>query len=391
MVVLPVLAITGIAITALVWTLDPSSPGERIDLVKTALSIGAGTGGVAALVLASRRQWSAEQAHRLAERTSQITEHDAAERRITELYTKAAEQLGSDKHTVRLAALYALERLAQHNPEHRQTTVNLLCGYLRTPYTPPRETPSNVNGTGVHRPLVSSKARRMRPAKSAGRSAAPTKPSHREAVLERDVRLTAQRILAAHLRPDYGDAGSPTNPKFWPEVLEINLTGAHLLDFNLDDCRVRSATFTEATFVGVARFSRMKFTRANFDRSSFSGETDFTYSTFTGPASFNKAIFAAEVRFDESTFTHDTLFEGAIFNNALSFYDATFMMQALFIEATFKGMAAFGDTLFLSGALFERANFTQLCYQNDSTFISNGSFKGAQLGNQAFDPTRNQW
>jgi hypothetical protein len=74
------------------------------------------------------------------------TRHDATERRITDLYTKAADQLGSDKAPVRLAGLYALERLAQDNPEHQQTIVNLVCAYLRMPYRPPTLTPGTVTG-----------------------------------------------------------------------------------------------------------------------------------------------------------------------------------------------------------------------------------------------------
>ena len=30
--------------------------------------------------------------------------------------------------------LYALERLGQANPAHRQTFVNIVCAYLRTPF-----------------------------------------------------------------------------------------------------------------------------------------------------------------------------------------------------------------------------------------------------------------
>jgi hypothetical protein len=62
------------------------------------LTIGTGTEGVVALVLAGRRQWSSE--------------HDATQRRITETYTKAVDQLGSDQAAVRLGGPYALERLA---------------------------------------------------------------------------------------------------------------------------------------------------------------------------------------------------------------------------------------------------------------------------------------
>ena len=65
-----------------------------------------------------------------------LSDFDATERHITELYTKAVEQLGSDKAPVRFGGLYALERLAQDNPAHRQAIVNVICAYLRMPFSP---------------------------------------------------------------------------------------------------------------------------------------------------------------------------------------------------------------------------------------------------------------
>lgn len=50
----------------------------------------------------------------------------ADELRIAELYRKVTEQLGSDKAPVRLAGLYAAERCAQNNADHRQPAVRLL-------------------------------------------------------------------------------------------------------------------------------------------------------------------------------------------------------------------------------------------------------------------------
>ncbi|WP_242911340.1 hypothetical protein [Actinomadura terrae] len=116
----------------------------RMDAIKTGLSVGAGTGGAVALLLAMRRQWLSErdQAHREqvadatqahAERVASANEHDALERRITDLYVKAVDQLGSDRAAVRLGGLYALERLGQNHPGLRQTVVNVLCAYLRMP------------------------------------------------------------------------------------------------------------------------------------------------------------------------------------------------------------------------------------------------------------------
>jgi hypothetical protein len=121
---------------------------NQLDAIRTAGTIVVGSGGAAALLLAARRQRSTEialkqkdrdqvdiaRAYALQKRVAEDARQDAVERRITELYTKAADQLGSDKAPVRLAGLDALERLAQDNESQRQTIVNVLCAYLRMPY-----------------------------------------------------------------------------------------------------------------------------------------------------------------------------------------------------------------------------------------------------------------
>ncbi len=137
------LAVVAVAVAGggLTWWLlsiaaaDPNaSASVQIDAIRTGLSAAVGTGGAFALLLAFRRQRSTEV-------SAVHTITDATERRVTELYTKAADQLGSDKAPVRLAGLYALERLAQDNPSQRQTIVNVICAYLQMPYTPPGATP----------------------------------------------------------------------------------------------------------------------------------------------------------------------------------------------------------------------------------------------------------
>jgi hypothetical protein len=128
--------------------------------------------------------------------------HDATERRITESYGKASDQLGSDKAPVRFAGLYAIERLAGGCEEHRQTIVNVLCAYLRMPFE--------------------------------------NKPADAE---ELQVRKTAQRILL-HLRP--GSAEEP-NTGFWPDV-DLDFSGATLVGLTLTHCSIRSITCYAAKF-----------------------------------------------------------------------------------------------------------------------------------------------
>jgi hypothetical protein len=74
---------------------DQVRPGSeraraRIDAVRTGLATGGGMAAAGALMLAFRRQHHSEV-------TASSADYDATEKRITELYTKAVEQLGSDK------------------------------------------------------------------------------------------------------------------------------------------------------------------------------------------------------------------------------------------------------------------------------------------------------
>jgi hypothetical protein len=180
------------------------------------------------------------------------TRHDAAERRITELYTKAADQLGSAKAPVRLAGLYALERLAQGNPTHRQTIVDVICAYLWMPFTLPRseapDSPRVETGDGHQGADTPTTDPAGHPAPSpsdtsptdpapepttADRRTAGTLIAAAEAREETQVRLTAQRVLGAHLcRPaDTSPEQAtvlPAEHPFWPD-LHLGLTDAALI------------------------------------------------------------------------------------------------------------------------------------------------------------------
>lgn len=98
----------------------------KLDAVKIALSIVAGGGALFALYLAVRRQMTAERDLRARLDAQAHTEDDARARRVTEPYTKAADQLGSEKAPVRLAGLYALERLAKVTAVNRSAMFNWL-------------------------------------------------------------------------------------------------------------------------------------------------------------------------------------------------------------------------------------------------------------------------
>ncbi|MGX7827123.1 pentapeptide repeat-containing protein [Actinokineospora sp. 24-640] len=207
---------------------------------------------------------------------------------------------------MRLGGLYALERLAQDHPEQRQTIVNVLCAYLRMPYTLPSDMP--VDDTDDK--LIG---------------------TYRKRAQEREARLTAQRILATHLHP----GNDPEDPQdtFWKEI-DLDLTGATLIDLDLANCTIRTTRFDKATFIGTAGFSGATFTNnASFHETTFTGTAGFHGVTFTGTAGFHGVTFTGHARF------HKTVFTGHV-----SFNEATFTGHAEFSRTTFTGHAGFRGT-----------------------------------------------
>lgn len=308
-------ALTVVAVIAItsVWLLTIAGHAKagtdranaRLDAVRTALAAGAGVGAAAGLMLAFRRQ-------RHQEIATALGDHDATERRITELYAKAAEQLGSDKAPVRLAGLYALERLAQDSPNHRQSIVNVLCAYLRMPFEPPAGYSGRPRG-------VPSLKRGIPGRPSLARQGGP----HPDEELL--VRKSAQKIIADHLyvrslsdrRPR---TSAITDPNFWPNI-QLDLSGAALVDFQFSG-RVGIADFSGARFVGGANFAHAEFDgHVYFKNAQFEGSGGHFFGAWFGlRAVFSDADFGdSEANFYGATFAGMTFFDGARFGGGVSF------------------------------------------------------------------------
>ncbi|MGX7826070.1 pentapeptide repeat-containing protein [Actinokineospora sp. 24-640] len=349
----------------LLWLVVDSGTAQapaQLELVRIALTVLLGTGGLFGLWLAWRRQRSTEialqqkerdqadvaRAYDLQRETAEATQRDADARRITDLYTKAVEQLGSDKAPVRLGGLYALERLAQEHPGNRQTVVNVYCAYLRMPYTLPGSPPADDAEDRLS-------------------------DAHRERVQEREVRLATQRILAAHLRMGDQEGGS------WP-LIDLDLTGATLIDFDLGDCAVREARFTRATFVGDTTFRRVRFSgEATFDGATFAGKAAFRLAGFAGDAGFREVVFRGEAGFVEATFAGNAGFLATDFTGAARFMKAAFAGNASFSEAVFHDNVEFKQATVTGDAWFRKTTFAGSAVFRRATFTGDAQFDSAVL------------
>jgi uncharacterized protein YjbI with pentapeptide repeats len=365
--------VTGIGLVGMVTMLAIAAgvPGNvraslQIDAIKYGLGSVAAGGATAALLLALRRQRLSEHAHRLEVRKQDYSEADSADRRVTELYTKAAEQLGSPDAAVRLAGLYSLERLAQNNFDQRQTIVNVICAYLRMPYTPPADEVSPCNSTDPISDLP------LRPSLL-------LPPGGRDPSQELQVRLTAQRILIAHLQRPFPDGDAHPNfqarvvpADFWPNI-DIDLSGAVLSDWYLRNAEVGNANFSNARFYGRASFLRTTFSgRAVFENTSFIHSSSFSEGVFRSTEDFGISFFGAK-------FSEDVSFGGAEFFGAARFAHAHAADRASFDRVRFHRAALFTETRFNQDTEFTSCKFDELVIFTRASFGGRLTLDGSKF------------
>ncbi|PTA45386.1 hypothetical protein C8054_14975 [Micromonospora sp. RP3T] len=336
------------------------------DLLKLVFAVVAGVGGVAALVVAYRRQRVAEHtsklaefAHRLAHAAdlrAEVTKAlaEAADQRanietdrngvrlLNERFAKAAEQLGSDKAAVRLAGVYAMAGLADDWTDGRQTCVDVLCAYLRMPYVPPKAPTADAE------PL------------DADAGAQDSVEGDSVAREEREVRHTVLRSITRHLRLPSED------PTSW-QGLDFDFTGAVL-----DGGDFSGAIFSDGT--------------VSFSGANFCGSVYFMGAKFTG----------AHITFSGATFSSGRVYllESEFIKGHVSFDRAKIRGGEVFLAASdFKGAGVSFDDAHINGGglYFNLSRFTEGKVTFAGATISDGKveFKAAKFngGTVAFDWT----
>ncbi|MGW5877788.1 pentapeptide repeat-containing protein [Nocardiopsis terrae] len=295
---------------------------RALDAIGTrAFAVVAGLGGVALLVIHYRRQRTTEADAARAE-AANLRAELAAEREVAKLFTdtfdSASSKLGDEHAAVRLAGVHALARLADEAPEGRedlvQMVIDVLCAYLRMPYTPRPDKPSGQIAPSALPKALSTTAvdlgqlRGVAPDDVQREKQQAGQEEYRRRVLEfesfQQVRHTIIRIIGNRLREDTRWRGKDYD--FTGVVFDGgDLSGAHFVGGRV--------SFLRAEFSGgMVYFSGVEFSggTVDFTRAKFSGGTVYFARAkfFGGRVSFLGAHFVGgRVSFFQAVFFDGTV------------------------------------------------------------------------------------
>ena len=261
------------------------------------LTLGAGLVAAGALVFTalnfSLLRRNSEQADQWQRRTHELTEQG----QVTDRYTKAIEQLGSDKLDVRIGGIYALERIARDSARDHPTVMEVLTAFIREhshEQWPPSDQPAGRGEELSTRPDV---------------QAALTVVGRRDP--QRDVRpidLTDAVLTGAHLiGADLTDALLPGADLTGAHLAGAHLTRAFLIDAHLAGADLPRADLTRA-FLIWADLTGANLVGAIFTCASLAG-ADLIGADVAG-ADLTRAIFTragfTDADLTDATWPEDT-------------------------------------------------------------------------------------
>ncbi|MFD3685452.1 pentapeptide repeat-containing protein [Nocardiopsis sp. NPDC058631] len=321
---------------------------RALDAIATrAFAVVAGLGGVALLVIHYRRQRTTEADAERAERAAELEVTKLFNERFTAAYT----ELGSEHAAVRLGAVHALAHLADDAPseEEVQMVIDVLCAYLRVPYTPRPDEPSGqptqpvlpaaspTTAVDLSRLSSTEHDETQREKQQAAQE------EHRRQVLEfesfQQVRHTIIRVIGNHLR----------EPTRW---------------------RGKNYDFTGVVFDG-----------GDFSHACFSGGTvRFDHARFPGGdvRFFNTQFVGADVIFQYVRFSGGRVyFTGSNFSSGTVTFRAARFSDGLvhFSHVKFSGANVHFYAEFSGGGVY----FSEACFTGDAVDFRLAEFSGAEV------------
>ncbi|WP_405020860.1 pentapeptide repeat-containing protein [Kitasatospora sp. NBC_00070] len=199
-------------------------------------------------------------------RVSQDGLNATREGNVTDRFSRAVDQLGSDKLDVRIGGLYALWRIADHSGHDREAVISIMAAYLRTHLPWPPEQPGA--------PAADVSINAVRPLESRAADA--------------QVALTGLGVLGRERRPEwlnvsFTDLRRADCDGLWlngvnldgacleaASIYQVNLTGTSLIAANLRHAELGTSILRRARCV-EADLRGARLVKADLGEADFSG------------------------------------------------------------------------------------------------------------------------
>ena len=288
-----------------------------------------------------------------------------AERR--ERYTKAIEQLGDEKSSVRMGGVYTLVGLIdewleddsidkyEDRLKEGQVIINNLCAYIRSPFTLAARydelSEDNPSSDGIYKDnqqkFYADKA---------------------EFKAEADVRLGIIKEIHDRLQ----DSGKNA-PGAWS-------------DFEYD--------FSGSTFFYPIDLTNSYYAKPiNFRGSTYKGRADFRNSTYKGRADFRNSTYKGGAYLSDSTYRKGANFRNSTYKSWADFRNSTYKSWADFSDSTYKGGAYLSDSTYKGGAYLSRSTYKSWADFSSSTYKDLAIFSDSTYKDLAIfsDSTYKSW
>ena len=305
-----------------------------------------------------------------------------AERR--ERYTKAVEQLGDEKPSIRMGGVYTLVGLVDEWLEEEsiekyedrlkegQVIINNLCAYIRSPFTLATRynelDKDNPTPDGVYKDnqqeFYTDKA---------------------EFKAEADVRLGIIKEIHNRLQgPEINTPGawSDFEYDFSGSIFfySVDLTNSYYTKYvNFSGATYQDrANFRGSTYQGRANFSESTYrSRADFSRSTYQKWTDFNRSTYQDQADFRGSTYKGGANFSDSTYQGEANFSDSTYKGGANFTDSTYQGWTYFSGSTYQGGANFTGSTYWGWANFTGSTYQGWANFSDSTYQGGANFTGS--------------
>ena len=273
-----------------------------------------------------------------------------AERR--ERYTKAIEQLGNEKTSIRTGGIYTLTRLVDDWLEEEslpkverlkegQVIINNLCAYIRSPFTLASYYDELSKDAPKTNGIYKDRKQDFYTDKAIFDS-------------EADTRLSIIKEIHDRLQI------SEENPWDSWSNFEYDFSGS-IFFYPVD--------LTKSYYTKPVNFSRSTYQdEANFTGSTYQDEANFSNSTYTDWADFSNSTYKSWADFSNSTYQDEANFTGSTYQGGADFSRSTYQGEADFSDSTYQGGAYFRHSTYKSGSVFLGSTYERGADFSDSTY-----------------------